>query len=80
MVEQLKAVYGNTITYATHVKGSRNVVLVWKHWGKLLPAPDGGIVEIIEMDILGRGQTFREFMEATFLGDILPVTGLPGKR
>jgi hypothetical protein len=76
MVEQLKAVKGNSVTYGTHVKGSTRVVLVWKYQGEV-QSFDGSIVE---HDRLRIGQTFREYMVSSFVGDILPVTGLPGKR
>lgn len=76
MVEQLKAVWGESVTYASRVKGSRKVVLVWK-WEGQFSDVNGSLVEIETMRV---GQTLQQFMSNTFVGDILPVTGLPGHR
>ena len=76
MVEQLKAVFHESTTYATRIKGSTRVVLVWKFNGEFSEVRGG----MVEHDHTRPGETLRSYMERTFLGDTVPVTGLPGHR
>lgn len=73
MVEQWKAVTDNCTVYGNRVKGSTRVLLVWK-W------PSEGFDFFPEHDRIPRDMSLREWMGRMFLGDVLPVTGLPGHR
>lgn len=74
MIEQLKCVNDIGTVYGNRVKGSRRVTLVWK-WHAT-----NRFDKEVERDIIPRGESLRDFMSKTFTGDVLPVTGLPGKR
>lgn len=73
MVKQLKAVFGNSVTYGSWTPGSRYVTTFWKYKGSFQ-------VEQTEVKKMRVGETFPQFMANEFLGEVLPVTGLPGHR
>jgi len=73
MVKQLKAVFGNSVTYASWTPGSQYVSTFWKYDGEF----KADQTEVMKMRV---GETFEKFMANEFMGEIMPVTGLPGRR